>query len=60
MPDKRDECGCHRTCTVADDLLGVPPHECDKPCTWPSCLTDSEHAELLAEVKAELRGDSGE
>lgn len=45
--DKRDECGCHRTCTVL-------PHECAVPCVWPSCLTDEE----LAAVDAELAEDA--
>lgn len=40
MDDKRDECGCHRECIML-------PHECDKPCVWPECLTVDEHAQLL-------------
>jgi hypothetical protein len=43
MRDKRDECGCHKGCTVL-------PHHCDKPCVWPSCLTEAEHTELAADV----------
>jgi hypothetical protein len=46
MPDKRDECGCHRDCTML-------PHECVRPCRWPDCLTDAEHEELAAEVMRE-------
>ena len=49
MEDKRDECGCHRECRM--DF-----HECDRPCVWPNCLTDDEHAELLREVEKELGG----
>lgn len=43
-PDKRDECGCHRDCSIE-------PHACERPCTWPDCLTETEHAELAAEVE---------
>lgn len=50
MIDKRDECGCHRECTVADDTLGVPPHECEVPCVWPKCLTEAESYQLLADI----------
>lgn len=44
--DKRDECGCHRECWM--EL-----HDCDRPCIWPGCLSDAEHAELLAELRVE-------
>lgn len=43
MNDKRLECGCHVGCTML-------PHECERPCRWPECLTDAEHAELAASV----------
>lgn len=43
VTDKREECGCHRYCTTE-------PHWCWKPCEWPACLTEEEHAELLAEL----------
>lgn len=46
MRDKRDECGCHRECTVLE-------HECEHPCEWPSCLTDEEQAELAADILAD-------
>lgn len=46
MPDKRDECGCHREC----DTL---PHTCAVPCRWPDCLSDDEHAALRAELAAD-------
>jgi hypothetical protein len=42
--DKRDECGCHRDCTTE-------PHECEKPCRWPDCLTEAEHAELVQGIQ---------
>jgi hypothetical protein len=45
MPDKRDECGCHRECTTL-------PHHCERPCVWPSCLTEAEHLQLAAEAMA--------
>jgi hypothetical protein len=48
MPDKRDECRCHRECTTL-------PHGCAKPCRWPACLTPTEEAELLAELDADDR-----
>lgn len=44
--DKRDECNCHRDCTVLS-------HACEKPCRWPDCLTPEEHEELLAELLRE-------
>lgn len=43
MKDKRDECGCHRECIVL-------PHDCDKPCVWPQCLTEEETAEVLRDL----------
>lgn len=44
MPDKRDECGCHRNCITL-------PHECtDKPCTWPACLTPQEEQLLIDDI----------
>jgi hypothetical protein len=49
--DKRDECGCHRECTV--EMFG-PQHECDNPCTWPECLTWEEKVELADELRREL------
>lgn len=48
MPDKRDECGCHRTCSLLE-------HSCEVPCVWPSCLTELESRELVRE----LLGDEG-
>ncbi len=56
MPDKRDECGCHRECThppEGDDILGIPPHTCAVPCRWPACLTEAEQRALLAELDAD-------
>jgi hypothetical protein len=50
VKDKRDECGCHRECVMT-------PHVCERPCEWPSCLTDAEHAALLVEVKRSLMGN---
>ena len=50
MDDKRDECGCHKGCTVR-------PHECKKPCVWPTCLTEAEHKELNAELMHDLETD---
>lgn len=47
MSDKRDECGCHRECTWT-------AHECPAPCTWPSCLTEQEAAELAEELRREI------
>lgn len=44
MPDKRIECGCHRGCTML-------PHECEKPCVWPSCLSEEEEQQLLKEIE---------
>lgn len=44
MPDKRDECGCHKRCIVL-------PHDCEKKCVWPNCLTEEEHAELGADLE---------
>lgn len=44
--DKRDECGCHRECTNL-------PHECDRKCVWPSCLTEAEYQQLLDELAAD-------
>lgn len=51
MADKRDECGCHRECTML-------PHECAVPCVWPTCLTDAEAEQLVEEVDRALRGDT--
>jgi len=42
--DKRDECGCHKGCVTY-------PHQCEKKCVWPDCLTEAEHAELSAELE---------
>lgn len=53
MPDKRDECGCHRNCTTL-------PHECAKPCQWPNCLTDAESQQLADECMAELAGEQAD
>lgn len=47
MKDKREECGCHKDCTY-------DPHECDKPCRWPACLTPEEEAELVEKISKEL------
>lgn len=44
--DKRDECDCHRSCTVL-------PHTCDNPCIWPDCLTGDELDALDREVMAD-------
>lgn len=44
MKDKRDECGCHRTCTVL-------PHDCERPCIWPQCLTPEEEAEVVRDLE---------
>jgi hypothetical protein len=41
--DKRIECNCHIGCTTED-------HACAMPCTWPSCLTEEEHARLVEEL----------
>jgi hypothetical protein len=49
VPDKRDECGCHRSCITL-------PHECEKPCVWPNCLTEVEHEQLAAEIETEEWG----
>lgn len=48
LPDKRDECGCHRDCTVL-------PHDCDHPCIWPDCLSEAEHQTLRDELEADTR-----
>jgi hypothetical protein len=50
--DKRDECGCHRGCVTTF-------HACTRPCRWPDCLTEAEHAELAAEVLAAELGEGG-
>lgn len=47
MKDKRDECDCHRECTVLD-------HLCDQPCTWPACLTPDEEREFAEQLNAEF------
>jgi hypothetical protein len=44
--DKRDECGCHKACTTQ-------PHECDRPCIWPACLTPVEEQALIDELERE-------
>lgn len=44
MDDKRVECGCHWTCSVL-------PHDCDRPCRWPECLTEEEERDVLAELE---------
>lgn len=46
MTDKRDECGCHRTCMVLE-------HDCVKPCVWPKCLTPEEHQVLKDSITEE-------
>lgn len=51
MADKRDQCGCHRECTML-------PHPCVKPCVWPNCLTNEEHADLAVELEADCLGDA--
>lgn len=50
-PDKRDQCGCHRGCTTL-------PHDCDKPCVWPVCLTNEEAGVLLDELARLDLGDA--
>lgn len=47
MPDKRDECGCHRECVTL-------PHDCAKPCRWPDCLTDEERDELDRQLERDF------
>lgn len=47
MPDKRDECGCHKGCTML-------PHDCHKPCRWPECLTEAEQRQLAEDVLRDL------
>lgn len=49
MKDKRKECGCHKECTTLE-------HICDKPCTWPNCLTALESAQLDAEIMRDVFG----
>lgn len=49
MPDKRDECGCHRECSWV-------PHSCNQPCIWPGCLTDAEHQALADAIERDLAG----
>jgi len=44
--DKRDQCKCHHGCTTL-------PHVCEKPCVWPSCLTDEESDELDREIASD-------
>jgi hypothetical protein len=48
MEDKRDECGCHKGCTVL-------PHECEVPCRWPDCLTPQEQEQLAEELRQEMQ-----
>lgn len=48
MPDKCDECGCHKGCTVL-------PHECEKPCRWPNCLTEEEQRQLADEIEQDWK-----
>ncbi len=50
MPDKCDECGCHRDCTQSLGLFIPLDHICSSPCSWPDCLTENEHVELGAEL----------
>jgi hypothetical protein len=50
MKDKREECGCHKGCTML-------PHECEKPCSWPKCLTEEEAKQLADECYAALTTD---
>jgi hypothetical protein len=40
VPDKREECACHRGCSTE-------PHTCCRPCVWPNCLTAQESDELM-------------
>lgn len=50
VPDKRDECKCHRECTVLT-------HCCPAgtvPCTWPACLTEAETRELVDEIRRDM------
>jgi hypothetical protein len=46
MKDQRDECRCHRECTVL-------PHECEKPCIYPDCLNEAEVKALLLDMQGE-------
>lgn len=47
LTDRRDVCGCHRECTTL-------PHTCDRPCIWPTCLTDDEHRQLADNIERDL------
>lgn len=40
MPDQREVCGCHRECTWM-------PHDCSVPCSWPSCLSETDQWVLV-------------
>lgn len=51
--DKREQCGCHKRCTVL-------PHDCENPCVWPDCLTEEEHKQLCDEVYQALVVDTEE
>lgn len=42
-----DECGCHRECVTT-------PHECEKPCTWPLCMSEEEQQKLAQEIADDL------
>jgi hypothetical protein len=47
MPDKREECGCHRLCPYER-------HSYERHCVWPKCLTPEEDAEFAAQLKREF------
>lgn len=51
VPDKREVCGCHIGCHT-------DPHECDRPCRWPACLTQEEADQLAGEVWSQEERDS--
>lgn len=47
--DKRDECKCHKGCTV----IG---HECENPCKWPACLDTEELDQLFQDIRKDMEG----
>jgi hypothetical protein len=51
LSDKYKECGCHEDCTWL-------VHHCEKPCSWPNCLTEAEHRQLLVDLHREEMGDA--
>lgn len=52
VEDQRDRCGCHRECSML-------PHDCERPCRWPDCLSAAESQALADEIDAEMRGGAG-